>query len=240
MLVAIALCLGIGWLWFRSSSLVQIKQVTVTGLSGPKANRIRSALTDTARSMTTLDLSVAKLRAAVSAYPAVHSLAVSTHFPHGVSIAVDEQLPLAQVNVNGRVIVVDAAGELLPHSSVPHGLLPDLTLQSAPSGNRITAANALAVLAVLKAAPYRMLGHIQATDWSQVHGVVVQLRNGPELYFGSTTQLGAKWTSAIAVLADSASRGAQYITVSDPRRPAAGVQTSTSGQAAGTGTTPGG
>lgn len=233
-LAALALCIGLGWLWFRSSSFVQIQQVTVSGLSGPHVGRIRSALTDAARSMTTLNLSVAKLDAAVSAYPTVHSLRVRTEFPHGVRIAVNLQVPLAEVTVNGRVIVVDGAGELLPESRAPHGPLPNVPLRSAPSGDRITAPGAMSALAVLQAAPYRLLGHVETATWSPIHGVILRLRQGPEVYFGAIDQLAAKWTAAIAVLADSASHGAQYIDVADPRRPAAGVPVAPPTQATGT------
>ena len=48
------------------------------------------------------------------------------------------------------------------------------------------------------------------------------LRSGPELYFGASDRLTAKWDSAVAVLANASSAGAAYIDVSDPSRPAAG------------------
>ena len=45
-LVALALAtlalLGGGWLWVRDSSLVAVRQVQITGVSGPDAGRIRS------------------------------------------------------------------------------------------------------------------------------------------------------------------------------------------------------
>jgi hypothetical protein len=50
----------------------------------------------------------------------------------------------------------------------------------------------------------------------------VALRDGPQLYFGESSQLTAKWDSAVAVLANASSAGAAYIDVSDPARPAAG------------------
>ena len=46
---------------------------------------------------------------------------------------------------------------------------------------------------------------------------MAQLRNGPSIYFGDATQLGAKWTAAAEVLADSGSAGAAYIDVTDSR-----------------------
>jgi hypothetical protein len=58
---------------------------------------------------------------------------------------------------------------------------------------------------------------------SPQHGVVVQLRNGPQLYFGPTDELAHKWAAVVAVLQNRDSAGAGYIDVSDPGRPAAGV-----------------
>ena len=49
------------------------------------------------------------------------------------------------------------------------------------------------------------------------------LRNGPLVYFGDNSLPHAKWDSAAAVLASPTSRGASYIDVSLPGRPAAQV-----------------
>jgi hypothetical protein len=57
--------------------------------------------------------------------------------------------------------------------------------------------------------------------------VIAQLENGPQIYFGPTTQLSAKWNAVVAVLQDSGSQGAAYIDVTDPQRPAAGVGVTT-------------
>jgi cell division protein FtsQ len=48
------------------------------------------------------------------------------------------------------------------------------------------------------------------------------MRRGPELIFGSATRLAAKWAAASAVLADRKARGATYVDLRLPERPAAG------------------
>src|SRR5581483_11912678 len=60
-LIVVGALLGGGWLWFRDSSLVTVKRVTVTGASGPDAAAIRRALVAAAQGMTTLDVSVDQL-----------------------------------------------------------------------------------------------------------------------------------------------------------------------------------
>ncbi|WP_249009381.1 cell division protein FtsQ/DivIB [Conexibacter sp. DBS9H8] len=215
------LLLGGGWLWLRSSSLVAIRQVQVTGLSGEYARQIRTVLTRTARRMTTLDLSAAALKQAVAGYPDIAGVTAQLHFPHGVTIAVDETIPVAAVHSGGALVAVDAHGVLLPGRPVRG--LPLLTLAPDAAGRPITAPGTLATLAVLSAAPFQMLAEITAARSDTAHGVTLQLHNGPALYFGSTRDLAAKWAAADAVLASPNSAGASYIDVTAPERPAAGV-----------------
>jgi cell division protein FtsQ len=209
------------WFWFRSSSLVAIKQVRVTGLSGADVSQIRGALTNEALTMTTLDISTGKLENAVSDFSHIAGLTVSTHFPHAVTIRVDETIPVATIASAGRLVAVDGVGLLL--SRVSTAGLPSLPIAPDSGGDRVSTAGTLATLTVLGAAPYELLSHIASARSTAQHGVAVQLRNGPVLYFGNTTQLPAKWRAAEAVLANPNSAGASYIDVSAPDRPAAGT-----------------
>ncbi len=88
LLIATPLLAG-GWLWLRSSSLVAVEQVRVSGLHGSDAPQIEAALNAAGRRMTTLDVDPAALRAAVAAYPVVAGVKVSTSFPHGLRIEVE-------------------------------------------------------------------------------------------------------------------------------------------------------
>jgi cell division protein FtsQ len=235
--LVIVLVAGLGWLWYRGSSFVKIRSVTVAGLSGPDVPAIRTALERSALTMTTLNVNMAQLDAAVQQYPAVRSLTVTTQGDHAVLIRVNEQVPVALVTNNGELVVVDGYGQLLPQSTVPHGVLPTLALANTANGDQITAAGTLAALKVLQAAPYQWLAHIQTASSSAAHGVILQLRKGPELYFGPANQLAAKWNAVSAVLENSGSQGAQYIDVSDPQRPAAGVNVTTTATTSNTTTT---
>jgi hypothetical protein len=136
---------------------------------------------------------------------------------------------------------------LLP-SATSHAALPAVPLSSAPAGQAITAPGARAAIAVLAAAPYALLAHVSNATSSSAHGVIVQLRRGPQLYFGPGTQLRRKWAAVVAVLQNKDSVGASYIDVTDPQRPAPGAGVSqqqasalglATGAAAGTTTTAG-
>lgn len=220
-LVVLVLLLGGGWLWFRDSSLVAVKRVTVTGASGPDATKIRDALISAAKGMTTLDVSMSQLNTAVAPYPDVKRVEVSTQFPHGIRIRVIEQIPVAVVQVAGHTIAVAGDGTLL-HDVSGATALPTIPLGVVPGGTHLTGW-ARSAVAVLAAAPYQLLPHIGQLTTSARHGLTAVLRSGPSIYFGDAQELNAKWTAATAVLADPTSAGAVYIDVSDPRRPAAGA-----------------
>jgi cell division protein FtsQ len=223
------------WFWFRDSSFVSVKTVAVTGESGPDAAGIRSALIIAARNMTTLDVDMGQLRTAVSPYPSVKTLQVATDFPHGLRIHVVEQLPVAVIQLAGRTIAVAGDGTLLRDvQSAPS--LPSIGLTVPPGGPRLTDPSALAAVAALAAAPYQLLSRISHVQTAAPHGLVAQLRAGPEVYLGDSSELAQKWSAAVAVLSDSGSAGAAYIDVSDPRRPAAGAGSAAVASANGSGT----
>lgn len=219
--LAAALLVG-GWFWFRDSSFVAVKRVTVVGASGPDAARIRSALRAAARGSSTLDVQTSKLHRAVSPFPVVKSLDVSTQFPHGLRIRVVEQIPVAVLTAGSRRIAVAGDGTVL-RDVRPSSSLPEVSVRALPRGSRLEDRGALAAVSVLGAAPYQLLSHVGSVTKDPTHGLVVELRHGPNLYFGDPTLLSLKWTAATGVLADSGSAGASYIDVVDPERPAAGT-----------------
>lgn len=220
-MITIVLVVAGGWLWLRDSSLVAVQNVTVTGSSGPEARQIDGALEAAARGMTTLDTNVGKLRASVAGFPSVKDLSVSTAFPHGLRIRVIEQQPVAVLAAPGQRETVAADGTVLRDVTGTRGL-PTVAVGALPVG-RVRDSRTLGILAVLAAAPYQLLHHVQGATENSAHGVVVQLRDGPSLFFGDAELENAKWTAAGDVLADAGSVGAGYIDVTDPRRPAAGA-----------------
>jgi cell division protein FtsQ len=218
--VVVVLLAG-GWVWLRDSSLVAVRRVAVTGVSGPDASQIRSVLVASAKDMTTLDVQIGHLRTVVAPYPVVKDLQVSTQFPHGMRIRVIEQVPVAVVVAAGRHTAVSADGTLLP-DAVASSSLPSIDMTVAPGGAHVTGL-ARGQVRLLAAAPYAWLAKIGRVFTDPMHGLVAQLRNGPALYFGAADQLSAKWQAASQVLADPGSDGAAYVDVSDPARPAAGT-----------------
>lgn len=223
-LLVVALLAGLGfggWLWLRDSALVAVDRVTIVGVRGADAGAIRAALEAAAKGMTTMDVRVAALRAAVSSFPTVADIRVTPQFPHAVRIVVKERAAVAKLVVGGQAIALAADGTLLGDTRA--GALPAITVRALPAGARLSDPGALAELAVLAAAPRPMLRRVASIRSGYWHGVVVELRNGPRIYFGDGSRPQAKWRAALAVLATPQVAGADYVDVTDPDRAAAGL-----------------
>jgi cell division protein FtsQ len=219
-LVSLPLLAG-GWLWLRQSPLVSVQRVRVSGVHGPEARLIESALTNTAHGMTTLEVNVGALRAAVAPFRIVQDLRVTPSFPHGLSIAVTEQLPVAALTVAGVRTAVATDGVVLGPALLSSEL-PTLTGASLPAtGSRLADRSLLGALTVLGAAPTPFARAVVRV-YTGPDGLTVAMRNGLLAYFGDAARPHAKWLSLARVLSDASSAGASYVDVRLPERPAAG------------------
>jgi cell division protein FtsQ len=210
--------LGGGWLWLRDSPLVSVDHVTVTGVHGPDSTAIRTALTRTATGMTTLDVDAGTLRSVVTPFPAVASIAIHAHPPHGMTIAVSMNTAVAGARYGGQSVAIAADGTLLNGVSTHH--VPTIRLSGPPAGR--TVSHSIRSQVTLAATiPPALLSHV-ADIWSGPRGLSARLRHGPDLYFGSDQRLVAKWAAISRVLADPASAGATYLDATVPERVGAG------------------
>jgi cell division protein FtsQ len=210
-----------GWMLLREAPLFSVDEVTITGLSPNALPEVSDRLLAAARAQTTTDFSVAAVRAAVAPYTLVADLRVQTHFPHGVAIQVLERRPIARLDAAGRWYALTADGTVVSGLSRA-GPLAVLHSHSAPRGGRTRDAFVLVALRVLADAPAPLRARAAAV--TQADGsLTVYLHRGPRLIFGNLSLLHAKWDAAAAVLADPSSRGASYVDVQVPSRPAAQV-----------------
>ncbi|HWT23540.1 MAG TPA: hypothetical protein VN213_08545, partial [Solirubrobacteraceae bacterium] len=86
---------------------------------------------------------------------------------------------------------------------------------------RVTDQRALAALRVAAAAPSELRARAERVFYGP-RGMTLDLRDGPELYFGSVTDARAKWLAAARVLAEPSAAGAVYLDLRVPGRVAAG------------------
>jgi cell division protein FtsQ len=211
--------LAVGWMWLRDSRLVAVQRVTVTGVSGPEAARVRAALEGAAMDMTTLHVRAGELRTAVEPFPTVLGVKTASDFPHTLRIRVHERNPVAAVVAGDQRVPVAADGTLM-RTTRSDGL-PEIAAKAAPGGSRASDADVRRALGVLRVAPAALGGRVRRV-YVGPNGLTAPLRDGPTLYFGGSERLRAKWVAAAVVLADPTSAGATYVDLRVPERPAAG------------------
>ena len=216
-----ALSLALGWLWLRDSFLVSVDDVSVRGLSGSQAPAIRDALIGAARGMTTLHVRRGAVLSAVSGFPIVRDVRLSTSFPHGLRIDVIERPPIAVLSGPGARLPVAADGRVLRGLDPPAGL-PTITARLLPAGTTVTDRRARAALALLAAAPAALRRAVTRVSVTPNRAVAV-LRSRTTVYFGTPDRPHAKWAAVARVMADATSTEATYLDVRLPERPAAGV-----------------
>jgi cell division protein FtsQ len=209
------------WLWFRDSSFARVHDVQISGLSGPQARAIRSALEDAGLSQTSLHVSDADLRAAVADYPVVRSITAQGVFPHKLRVEVQLNLPVAVLQTPSGRKPVTADGLLLPDVPVASGL-PVLRTNAALPAERVTSGAAFDLVRVVGLAPEPLRARVASVGFKGGTGIVAKLTAGPDLIFGDASRLPAKWMAAARVLSAAGARGAAYIDLRLPERPAAG------------------
>jgi len=208
-----------GWFWLRDSSLVAVRTVEISGIDGAQGVRVRAALEEAARSMTTLHVRQGALDTAAKPFAIVKRIEASTDFPHTMRIHVVTNVAVGAVVLDGRRTAVTSDGTILRDVTAP-AALPEIPLRSTPGGARLTERSAVAAVAALGAAPSALRFRVGAVRTTADDGLELQLAHGPLVIFGDPTRLGAKWAAAAAVLADREAAGASTIDVSAPERPA--------------------
>jgi len=206
-------------LWLRTSSLVAVERVSVTGIDGSQAAEVKRALTSAGRDMTTLDVREDALLSAVAAYPVVRSLRTETDFPHGLRIVVNAHEPVAALRSGGGLTAVAADGTLL-RGTATRGL-PIVAIGGRRGAHRLRRGEALGAVRLMAAAPRALRARVTRV-YRGPRGLTTTMDDGPKLYFGGAAQSGAKWGAAAQVLASSTSRGAAYVDLRIPGRPVAG------------------
>jgi cell division protein FtsQ len=221
-LAALSLVLAGGFqFWLRDSSLVAVKEVKISGLTTKDAPRVRIALANAAQEMTTLHVDRERLDRVVEAYPVVRELKVTPDFPHGLRVQVVEHVAAAMAVSDSGQVPVAGDGTLLRGLPV-EGRLPTIAVDGMLGGDRLREGDGLAAAAVAGAAPALLRRRIDNVSRRSDDGLVAELGDGPVLVFGSASQLRAKWAAAARVLADPDAKGASYIDLRIPGRPAAG------------------
>lgn len=208
------------WLWLRDSPLVSVDRVEITGLSSSQAAAVEDALRRAAVDMTTLHVREDVLETAVEPYESVRGVDADADFPHTLHIAVTEKRMVAVVSVGGAETAVAADGRLLRGVEPPKSL-PEIDAGRMVASDRLEDRGALGAVAVLAQAPRELHPRVERARRGD-RGLVLEMREGPDLIFGNRQRLRAKWAAAARVLAEPSALGAVYLDLRLPERVAAG------------------
>ena len=220
LIIALALAVT-GWMWLRDSDLVAVRDVQITGVTASDGEQVKAALRAAALEMTTLHLRPDLLKDATANLTSVGSLKVDKDFPHGVTIQVIERQPVAALAAEGEQRIPVTGDGIVLRGVTAEGDLPNLAVDPAAIGTKLTDRRALRALTIAGAAPDELLRRSSELAVGK-QGIVVSLKDGPELVFGTDAQARAKWIAAARVLAESSAAGATYLDLRIPGRVAAG------------------
>ena len=212
--------LGAGYLWVRDSGVVRVREVVVTGITSPRETELRAALSRAATDMTTLHVREDQLLAAAAPYASVADLRIDASLPDKLAIEVVEHRPAAVVVADGQRVAASASGLLLRGVRPEQGL-PVVKTDTLPAGSRLDDRFARAAVTALGGALAALRERLVRARTGP-KGLVLDVRDGPDLIFGSADRTRAKWAAATRVLADSGSAGAVYLDLRIPERTAAG------------------
>jgi cell division septal protein FtsQ len=219
-IVVLAAVIAGGFMLVRNSSLVQVREVKIVGLSGYYDKQARSAVLNEATQMTTMNFDPARIEDAASGFVDVAGVKVETDFPHSATIYVDVRRPVLVARLNGRTVTLSQKGEVITAASSIAGL-PHIEASGDVVDGRVTGGKALSAAKLLGAAPDVLMRKVDGIKWGK-YGIVVSMEKGPDLYFGTSDDARLKWRDAATVLASDSATGAAYLDLRVPGRPAIG------------------
>ena len=206
--------------WFRDSSFVDIKKLTVNGVvtNTDEGRQIESAVRLAMDQMTTLHVRQEILDEEMSRFPRVESATIRTSFPNSATVTVIERGDGSIFGEGSRALLIATDGTVLGSPGDQVDYLPLIEAGDPPEGDRLTG-RALNQALVLGAAPRELKAYVDSSKYGP-DGVQVRMSNGMTLIFGDATEADEKWRSASTVIADPNVPSTSYVDLTIPRRPA--------------------
>lgn len=208
----LALVAGLGWAALCSPVLA-LRQVEVVGTVRLPADQVSSVAADELGTpLPRVD--VAALAREVEALAMVRRVEVVRSWPRSIQIRVEERVPLAAVPAQGGFAVLDADGVVVAETAQPPVDVPLVEVDVARAG----AAALRAATAVVRALPEDLRSQVARAGAASADSVVLDLRSGAQVRWGSADEPAAKAAALRALLSVPAAR----YDVSAPAVPALG------------------
>lgn len=212
LLLAGVLLLAFGAWVLLLSTWLGVRDVNVTGVGHLSADQLLEAAAITPGTpLARLDAAAVARR--VDSVPGVAEVDVERSWPHGVHISVVESTPVAAVLENGSYAAMDDEGVLFRALPKAPSRLPLVRADSLAEESR---KDALAEVAEVVGSLSPDIAHrVDHVELSSVDSIVLQLRDGDEVHWGSAESSQQK----AAVLAALLDIPASVYDVSVPEQP---------------------
>ncbi|MBK5233057.1 MAG: FtsQ-type POTRA domain-containing protein [Thermoleophilia bacterium] len=206
--------------WFRDSSLVEIRDLQVKGVTTDteEGKQIQSAVEVAAGEMTTLHLKPELLDEELARFPRVRSATIEASFPHKATVNLDQRSNGSVLRIGTDALLIATDGTVLGTAGQGTEDLPKIGAGDPPAGDQLEGRMMVQAL-VLGAVPTELRSYVIQSDFGK-DGVEVTLSNGLVLLFGDASKADQKWRAAASVIADPDLYDASYVDLSVPRRPA--------------------
>ena len=208
LLLLMALAGGMVWLFYFSDVLA-VKDVEVKGIRTIAAEEVREvAAVPSGQPLARVDLEA--IRARVEALAVVRDAQVTRTWPDRVRIDVDERVPIAVVDIGGKIRGLDDEGVVFREYPKPP---PDLPQVQTSTGTRTDALQEAAL--VVEALPGEISRRVDHVEVATIDQISLVLRDGKGVVWGSAEESEAK----AEVLAGLLRHPARTYDVSVPGQP---------------------
>lgn len=206
--------------WFRDSSLVEIRDLTVRGLdpNDKEQKPVEEAVRMAVGQMTTLNPDPELLRDELARFPRVADSQIDTSFPNGATVTLTMRRDGSRMGTGATEKLIATDGTVLGPAGDRAEGLPLITSGQPPAEGRLEGKD-LAQARVLGGTPEKLRPYVKSSRFG-AGGVEATLSNGMVLAFGAPVQIAEKWKAAAAVLADPEVTGEVYVDLGVPHRPA--------------------
>ncbi|MET3807029.1 cell division protein FtsQ [Nakamurella sp. UYEF19] len=196
-----------------ATPVLGLQRVDVTASAGDLSAAVSEAVTsavDVPDGTPLLRIDLGEVRAKVLAVPQVSAVSVSRHWPNNLMITVTQRVPVAVTSANGAFWLLDASG--VPYLRVVKAAVPTAlpTVELATPGPLDPSTRA--ALAVVEQLTGPIRSTLASVSARSPYAVVLQLRDGRSVVWGSPEEGARKMQILAAVLAQP---GKTY-DISDP------------------------
>lgn len=175
---------GIYAVWFSTWLAVEDIEVSGAQTVEPADIRARSGI-DEGKPLVRVDLATAERR--IGALAVVRSVSVTRQWPHGVLISIEERVPIAVVEIGGRLRGMDADGVVFrDYKKAPPGLP---RVETAIGTTSAALKEAAEVISALPQELSLLVDHVQVTTVDQISLV---LKDGRTVFWGSAEESDTK------------------------------------------------